>query len=179
MAHKLGIATLLTGLVAIAPFINPLVARADTFQYTFLDEGLGPTIGFSFTEPTLASSGEVTSGFFSIIAPAGDSISAFSWNSAAGGACTLPVFGAESAPDFACASYLRNFAGGGIVGVMGTFAPGSFLAPGTYTRGGGITVTITDLSVPEPSSLVLLGTGVLILFGIARKKRLPLSSIPE
>jgi len=168
MARKSGIAAILTVAVAILPFINPLVARADTFQYTVHE---GSTIGFSFSEPTLPSSGEVTSGFFDIAVPAGNSLLGFSWNSAAGGGCELPILGPRSFVGLGCAAVGLNLDDGRVSGLYQSFTAGSFLAPGTYSAGS-ITVAITDVSVPEPSTIMLLGIGVLSLFGMKHKTRL-------
>ncbi|HEX7157853.1 MAG TPA: PEP-CTERM sorting domain-containing protein [Edaphobacter sp.] len=178
MAHKLGIPAILT-LVAMVPFINPSVARADTFLYTaHEDVVISPTFtwsfGFSFTEPTLASSGQVTSSdLFSVTSNSALSIpSEFSWNSAAGGSCTLSVIGSEFYAGRACVAIGFNVpvASGSFEG----FPAGSFLTTGSFNAdlAGQMNVTITDLSIPEPSSIVLLSNGLLVLFGIARKKRL-------
>jgi PEP-CTERM putative exosortase interaction domain len=51
------------------------------------------------------------------------------------------------------------------------FPAGSFLASGTYTSVlPGMTVNITQTGVPEPSSLLLLGSGILGLLGTVRRK---------
>ena len=182
MARKLGIAAILSVVVAILPFINPLVARADTFQYSVTTvPGFGSSFQFSFTEPTLASSGDVTSGFFSITIPKFWSLDGFSWNSAAGGDCPVYHIEPDSFDSFGCAAV--GYSLGSTIGRdLEAFTPGSFLAPGIFKSTilgnpflGVMTVTITDVSVPEPSTLMLLGTGVLTLFGITRKTRFSLS----
>ena len=175
MAHKLGITAILT-FVTIVPFINPSVARADTFLYTaHEDVVISPTFtwsfGFSFTEPTLASSGQVTSSdLFSVTSNSPSVPSEFSWNSAAGGSCTLSVIGSEFYSGRACVAIGFGVPVG--AGSFEGFPAGSFLTTGSFDAdfAGQMNVTITDLSIPEPSSIVLLGNGLLILFGIARKK---------
>lgn len=49
-----------------------------------------------------------------------------------------------------------------------TFSPGMFTL--NDSAGGTGTLTITAASVPEPGTLVLIGVGMVALFGIARKK---------
>jgi hypothetical protein len=54
-----------------------------------------------------------------------------------------------------------------------TFLEGTFSLPDYFSSsdGSGIPATLTIKSVPEPSSLMLLGTGMLALLGLALKKR--------
>jgi hypothetical protein len=54
-----------------------------------------------------------------------------------------------------------------------TFLTGTFSLPDYFgtSNGIGIPATLTIKSVPEPSSLMLLGTGMLALLGLALKKR--------
>ncbi len=58
-----------------------------------------------------------------------------------------------------------------------TFLTGTFSLPDYFssTDGNGIPATLTITPVPEPSSLMLLGTGMLALLGLALKKRSPSS----
>jgi hypothetical protein len=51
-----------------------------------------------------------------------------------------------------------------LTGYVGTYAPGEFTASG----GGTLTIAATP-AVPEPSSLILLGSGVLSLAAVARR----------
>ena len=115
---------------------------------------------FSFIEPTIASSGFVDSGLTLIN---GSDATAFQWNSAASAFC----FGISS-PGDACVG-IANVGGGQSINF---FAAGSFLAVGTYTdiEFGAVTVNIAQTGVPEPSSLLLLGSGVGALFGAVRRK---------
>ncbi len=61
-----------------------------------------------------------------------------------------------------------------------TFLEGTFSLPDYFSSsdGSGIPATLTIKSVPEPSSLMLLGMGMLALLGLALKKR-PYSSITQ
>ena len=159
----------------------PAVAHAD-FIYKVDDHMLGSS--FSFVEPTLNTSGFVASSdFFDVTGPtktfpgytlAETTLAGFVWNSNKGGWCMLPTGGGASHPSWACASSyytLSKYPGSGMG--LGLFDPGSFLAPGTYdsmtfdSLPVYLTVTITDTStiIPESSSLILLGTGVLGLIG--------------
>ena len=115
---------------------------------------------FSFIEPTIASSGFVDSGLTLIN---GSDATAFQWNSAASAFC----FGISS-PGDACVGIAK--VGGGQS--INFFSAGSFLAVGTYTdiEFGAVTVNIAQTGVPEPSSLLLLGSGVGALFGAVRRK---------
>ena len=135
--------------------------HADTFQYTVLE---GSTM-FSFTEPTLASSGDVTSGFFSVTVPAGDSLTGFSWNSAAGAFCPFSFGGSVAIGGLGCTAISLSTGPSSAEGIYAGFTPGSFLAPGVFTSQAAAaeTVTITDISVPEPSSITLLALGALAL----------------
>src|SRR5882724_976546 len=115
---------------------------------------------FSFIEPTIASSGFVDSGLTDI---SDSTATAVQWNSAASAVC----FGI-SFPGDACVG-IANVGGGQSINF---FPAGSFLAVGTYTdvEFGAVTVNIAQTGVPEPSSLLLLGSGVGALFGAVRRK---------
>ena len=54
-----------------------------------------------------------------------------------------------------------------------TFLEGTYSLPDYFssTDGNGVPATLTITSVPEPSSLMLLGMGMLALLGLALKKR--------
>jgi len=57
-----------------------------------------------------------------------------------------------------------------------TFLEGTFSLPDYFSPDGNvIPATLTITSVPEPSSTMLLGMGMLALFGLALKKRSPSS----
>lgn len=54
-----------------------------------------------------------------------------------------------------------------------TFLTGTFDLTGANGTSGNAVLTISDGAVPEPSTLALLGTGILGLAGMARRKFLP------
>ena len=150
-------------------------ARADLLY----DIQLGPTfpLGFggthiSFDLPNfLQHTGPVTS-FLVDTSPQGP-ITAIDLNGALGGNCFIPGFGGGGGGLSGCLALALGAGGGSLTdGAMWTFN-----APGTYNDFGntGSILTITDLSpagVPEPSSIILLATGLTAVGLVARKKRL-------
>ena len=110
-------------LLMVVLVLLPVAAHAD-FLYEYQD--LTHSFSLSFVQPTLESSGTVTS-FLTASDVHGFPLVAFAWNSAAlgtclnflvdGTGCTLWVSEGETGPQTGLSSY----------------ADGSFLSPGTYT----------------------------------------------
>jgi hypothetical protein len=149
--------------------LAPVIAHADYLYTVNVAQGFFQATTFSFTETTLATSGDVT-GVTNI---SGVSVDEFAWNSAASGSCFGITFVGQ-----ACAGWKEGF----VTNAAG-FAPGSFLTAGFYSGGdGSATVSITctnptptgecspSTPTPEPSSLMLLGGGLAGFAGVIRRK---------
>src|SRR5215475_3910421 len=165
-------------IVGAISLLVPSAARADTYLYSV--SGFRDVVTFTFQENSLSPSGSVTgTDLLSITGvPTGFSSFVFTWNSGDGvtdSRCPLaPGQGylLATAP-YSCADFgFFDPTLNGIYSINGdAFAPGSFLTPGTYVGIDNLsTVTITAVPTPEPSSLILLGTGALALFGPIRRR---------
>jgi hypothetical protein len=140
--------------------LGPAIAFA-TETYTVTEAGVfSPVFNtqFSFTEPTIPLSGDTT--FITQIS--GAVVTEFYWNSA--GFC--PTLGGSPTEANACITYQSGPT------LTEVFTPGSFLTDGTYTSlGGDETVMISGNTgaTPEPSTVVLFVTGLVIL--VSRRNR--------
>ncbi len=173
MTRRLALRLLLTFALCL---MAPLLASAD-YVYSFSGETNGGTVdSFTFTSPTLIQS----------------STTILSWTScvSGGGACLFTALepnGASSSNGSTTTYYDElqiddnpgdfYFFGSGAFGQVGQHTTDAYitsiLSLGFGPSIGTGTLTITDTSaVPEPSSLMLLGTGALTLFGPIRKRLL-------
>lgn len=142
--------------LAVSAITFPSLASAGSYLYTVTDNSNNTS--FSFYETTLASTGTVTPPAFFNVTP-GDTVNVFNWNSAAGAFCKIG--GVESGP----------FPGGCAADYINTsmtffgFAAGSFLSTGTYISNDPTGMTVEIQSIPEPSAVAVLGSGLLFVAG--------------
>lgn len=134
-------------------------AYADSYTYTVtLTNEPNPSYDteFSFTESTLASSGDSTS----ITQISGASVAGFYWNSEAVSSCP---FGGIPGYANTCVAFAPFPSGGGD---LESFTLGSFLAPGIYTSlGGDETVEITAVAPEGGTAAMYLLLASLSCFG--------------
>lgn len=163
-----------TAALLAAAFVAPALAHADTFTVTPVAGGTPPTLTLSFTLPhTPTAISTVPAGTFSVAVPvtrngvvdATDIITFYTFANGGGfsdnDSSFLP-FGpqlftglttATPSPTFIYGTFnLSNESQGGATDYILTIAPNAVSA------------------TPEPSSLVLLGSGVLGLAGVARRR---------
>ena len=167
-AFRRRISLVLPSLVALL-LLTAAVARADTiidgtYNFTVTSGGPAPTASFVF---------DATTGGFVSFTFQWDGASFSTSNMRFGGITSSNVGSpgtwcadAEPSPGSLCgpSSFSMTPGFGSIFGgLSGTFTNGSAVASGTYT--------VTETSpVPEPSSILLFGTGVAAIVGSVRRK---------
>jgi hypothetical protein len=143
---------------------SSLAAHADTYEYDFSAPSFfgSPAVSLSFDEAALLTS-DTTITAANFLTMTGGPVSSFEINPTSGDC--VGFSGGSSCINI-------NFSGGSILGVEASDAADT---TGTFDYSLG-TLTITDLTpsaaTPEPSSIALLGTGVLGLAGVVRRRLL-------
>jgi hypothetical protein len=148
----------LSALITLSVFAFSVAVHADTFHYALVDgtdfqiaHGLA-TIYFTADSPILVTSATTLSTT----------------------TCSFNVTGCTSVEFSPQEGIIRFFVGTTGDGSIGIFPP-SFFSLGSNVDGI-VHLTVTDIPdsavTPEPSSIALFGTGVLCLFGAAKRRLL-------
>ena len=166
-------------LVAAVLIVMAGNAAASSYTYSFSGEGqVTPTLGpvsFSFTEPSLLTT---TGGFSFTPFTIGTTTFGYGYLSVSG-ASDCFIFGVSGTSSTSCTvfdSVKANFGGT----FTGATSPGTYTGgvPGFCNVGGStscilltsVTISTASTAVPEPSCLMLVGTGALALLGAIRRK---------
>jgi len=146
----------------------PIRARAD-FMYAFSGQdanNISTLYNFSFTEPSLLTT---TQSF-----PVSFTLGSVSFTNGDFIAGSNPCFAFSTAPISSCTSgtnhsFFAVFPGATAVGTYSILS-GGCTNPGPCPFLSSLTISNTNSPVPEPSGLLLLGSGVLAVAGMVKRR---------
>jgi|HubBroStandDraft_6_1064221.scaffolds.fasta_scaffold45015_4 hypothetical protein len=154
----------LLSLVAVCLFL-PTVAKADGVEYTLTDTLLGFTWAFEVPQILTSPDTVITNLSIAVVHPAGILL-----EKGITTVCSAEVIDPTDSPELFTVFSTTPVCPGTISSINSSPTPidslGTFIFPGEED------VTLTISAVPEPSGLLLLGTSVVAVFAVGRRRLL-------